>query len=804
MNENDILDKLIQDFATVPLVGAEDEGAKPADIPTAPKAEQPAPTSEETSAPTAQPSEEADGLLPVFPDAKAEEAAQITLPLEADAVQPTEQETETPAAEIEPLTEADCEETEMVTIAAAEPADEIKVTAFDAPTQIIKLDGTEDEQEQEEDDPFAGQLTMEDFVEETPVEAEEEPPETEDEISWEEQLEQTRREKIRDFQIQQNRENTDFRYTDEEAPDEVPAAAAEEEPPVARTKFTGDFENFEQTADVAAELNHRYRSLRFRLWLAVAAEVLLLWSAGTALAYGGATPGSPVLFLLVNLFGFVAITALLFPMLRDGTVALVRLKPNSDSIPAVVGGTVLLHTLVQWFRLEALEMGQAPLLTAAGGMLLLLCGLGRLLRISRIRRNFDVVGKQGDKIAATLVQEERAAVEIGRRAVATGVPRVVYFRPTGFLDDFLANSYMDDRYDTVLVRYLPCAAALALIGGVVCGAVSSDFFSGFTAFVLLLCMLLPAASLALSVPLYRECKRQLKQGNMLCGYAAAERFGNVHGVALDVSDLYLSDSVALHGIRTFGATRIDEAIMDAAAVAIRTEGPLAGLFLRIIEQKTEILQPVDNLVFEQDMGFSGWVGGRRVLVGNRKLLENHGLDTPSSDYERKYKKDGRELVYLSVAGELSAMFIISYLTNETVENALHELQDAGVSLLIRSCDPNVTEESLCAGFHLDDFYVDLLSASAGRLYDNLRRGEEDRVSAGAAVRGGVAGIAELLTGCRRLRRRGIAAMLAQILCAVLAAVICFAAFLSAGTAATVLPLVLIPLCALVAIIASWF
>lgn len=44
----------------------------------------------------------------------------------------------------------------------------------------------------------------------------------------------------------------------------------------------------------------------------------------------------------------------------------------------------------------------------------------------------------------------------------------------------------------------------------------------------------------------------------------------------------------------------------------------------MIENKVELLQEVDTLVYEQDMGLSGWVSGRRVLVGSRRLLENHG------------------------------------------------------------------------------------------------------------------------------------------------------------------------------------
>lgn len=100
-------------------------------------------------------------------------------------------------------------------------------------------------------------------------------------------------------------------------------------------------------------------------------------------------------------------------------------------------------------------------------------------------------------------------------------------------------------------------------------------------------------------------------------------------MVLDALDLFPAESVLLHGIKTFSGARIDEAILDAAAVSSAAGGPLSSVFLRVIENRTDILPAVDSLVYEQEMGLSGWVSGRRVLVGNRRLLENHGVDVPS-------------------------------------------------------------------------------------------------------------------------------------------------------------------------------
>ncbi len=752
MAENDILEDLLNTYAPVP---AEEDEKQEGEMPVAEQTAVQQPAKEQEPAEEEPAGEEDDA------DMKVAEA-------------PTEDVREDfpdPFAEVE------------------QPA----AVPTEFPTRMFSLD-------QEEE--AAEQMTLEDFAADTeePVQQEEEDAAP----SWEEQLEETRKEQIRDFQIRMNSEETDFRYEDGVAPDEMPEQTVfEEVVGEKQTPFEGDYTAPDQKGAVAKELFARYRSFRFRLLLSLVPLLLLLWSEITIEVYGQPTI-MPALFLLFNFAALTAMGLLLLPMLRDGAQAIIRRKLTVDTVPALAFGAAWLHTVSLWFQLPAVETGDAKLLAAAVAMLLLLCGIGRMCRNARILRNFTFVSQDGEKQAAALIEDERTAVEIGRRAVVTGVPRVAYFRPAKFLDDFMANSYIRDRYDEVLQRYIPCAAAVSFAVAVVSAVCSADFWNFFYALAATLCVTLPAASLALGLPLYRECKHQLKNGNMVCGYAAAERFGSLHGVAIDVSDVYLKDSVMLHGMRLFGNTRIDEALTDAAAVAIRSDGPLCGLFLRVIQEKTEILPPVENLVFEQDMGFSGWVGGHRVLVGNRKLLENHGVDTPSGDYERKYKKDGRELVYLSVAGELSAMFIISYVTDPAIADALHDIQDAGISLLIRSLDPNVTEDSLCAGFELSDYYVDLLTASAGRLYDRLRRDEDEKASAGAAVGDSVASKAVLLCGCKRLRRRGLAAMITQITCGGLAALVCFAVAITGGVLSAFTLLVLVLCTALISIISAIF
>ena len=64
--------------------------------------------------------------------------------------------------------------------------------------------------------------------------------------------------------------------------------------------------------------------------------------------------------------------------------------------------------------------------------------------------------------------------------------------------------------------------------------------------------------------------------------------------------------------------------------------------------KRELLPPVENLVYEDKLGLSAWIHGRRVLVGNRDLLINHNVEAPGRESELKYRHDNRQIMYLAV------------------------------------------------------------------------------------------------------------------------------------------------------------
>lgn len=636
-----------------------------------------------------------------------------------------------------------------------------------------------------ESDQLPDQLSLEEMVRIEDMEQTEEAVTEENVMDPEERLRMTRQEKIREFT---------FSGDEEEAndPEEEAEEEEEEEPEIT------DFNNYEDAKSVAHELQYRCRTGLLTFICSAILEMILLVLTMMTVLVNGESPITSMGYLVVHAFALSLMMGLNYSVLGRGLSGLFMLKANNDTPPAVASSVALFGVLVHFINTEAPLPYWAPL----AGLLLLLCSGAHYARAVCVRRNFAFISYPGDKYSAALIEEENALREIGRRAVgeADETASVAYFRRTSFLSDYLTNSYDEDKGDDWSRWLTPIALCLSLVLSV--ASCASEHVNGFwewlVVFTGMICVSMQATQLAVQLPLNQCCRTMLSRGGFLIGWKAVRQFGAPDALAVDVADLYPDESMLLHGIKTFSGTHIDEAILSAASLVVRSGGPLSMIFRRIIENKEELLHEVDSLVYEQGMGLSGWVDGRRVLVGNRRLLENHGVDVPSSDYEARYAKNGRCLVYLSMAGQLSAMFVVSYLSDPEIQAALQDLCRAHVTLLVRSCDPNITAADLCAGFELDEYYVDVLPAAAGRMYMQLVEGESESVPAAMASNGHILGTAWVLSVCRSLQVKSLIALIIQALTAAIGILLCLVTALQ-GTLSLFQPLVLL----LVSILLTW-
>jgi len=445
----------------------------------------------------------------------------------------------------------------------------------------------------------------------------------------------------------------------------------------------------------------------------------------------------------------------------SGILGMLKFRATNDSFAAgaVIGAVVLGVSLV--IRPENILAGGMNLYFPLAILSLLFNTVGKMFSSTRIIRNFKSLTEGEGKHALLPVHNRDLARELTGQT--DEVPRFCCGAKAKFFSGFLELSYRDDATEGIAKTVAPIVFFAALVA-----AVGSFFFTGniqtaINGFAAILCIASPlSAMIAGTVPVMRTCRELNKQGTMIAGGYTAETFAEADSVLLDIDELFPSGSIVLHGIKTFAQGRIDEAILDAASVICSTRSTLSGIFINVVQGDHNLLKPVDSIVYEDGMGLSAWVNSKRVLIGNRELMLNHGVDIPSHDYEDKYVGGGRDILYLSNSGELTAMFVLSYQADPEVARSLGLLAKRGIRLVVNCSDPNVTIDKITALYGYPADQIQLLSSKYQAKCSELTK-EREKAPAAAVYDGSLSALSDLLASCGSIRATSFLAALLEII-----------------------------------------
>ncbi len=357
------------------------------------------------------------------------------------------------------------------------------------------------------------------------------------------------------------------------------------------------------------------------------------------------------------------------------------------------------------------------LFSPAAAFALIIAEMGRRETVVRVIDNFEFLTGRGDKSTVEDIVNEVDARIISKNML-DGEPYLKYSVKTDFPTSFLEISFAYEPADKIAKVISPVFICINLIMFAVMGIVKHNWNEAFnllTAGVIISC---PAITLfASNYALSQISKSLSKKGAMVCGFEGAHYVHNSNALVMEAADLFSSRSCNLHGIKTFNGAKIDDAILQTAAVVMQIKSPLANVFDDVIIGKQSILPQAEDIVYEDKMGTSAWIYQKKVLVGNRDLLIRHGVTVPKEDYERKYTRKGRKALYLAVAGKVMAMFIVSYEADPSLKKLLKKLERSGITIILRSCDPYINEESLKNIFDVPEGFIRVMTASNGRSFE---------------------------------------------------------------------------------------
>lgn len=409
--------------------------------------------------------------------------------------------------------------------------------------------------------------------------------------------------------------------------------------------------------------------------------------------------------------------------LASGFMSLFKGRPNCDLPAALVVTATALHLIFSLF-LSPPENYLLPTFTSLAVFSLLISTLSRLVRDKYTHGNFRFCAFDAREKLHTMasVDGSDASLELSKGLLMSN-PGVIYSAPLGFPTNFIENSRDFSGSEKFCSVLLYCVLALSALSGLIAGLVGKNILFGLSVFTGALCVGSPPGAIwAYTWPLYLANKRLNSQGAMVTNPKAAFDLSENNAFVLDSADLFDRQACVLHGFKEYKRIRLDDVLLYAAAMIIRSGGPLSDAFDSLINKHRDLLPKVTDFAYEDRQGISGLIHKQTVLMGNRTFMNNHTvLGIPDKSEEDKYKKNGRRVLYLAVANKVAALFVVSYAVDKSLASDLKKLQKNDFSFLVHTRDVNVTEEMLSESLGLAINKVKVVGTNANRLLRRLGR-----------------------------------------------------------------------------------
>jgi Cu+-exporting ATPase len=165
----------------------------------------------------------------------------------------------------------------------------------------------------------------------------------------------------------------------------------------------------------------------------------------------------------------------------------------------------------------------------------------------------------------------------------------------------------------------------------------------------------------------------------------------------------------------------DELLRLVAGLERASEHPLAASIVASAQARRLVLPDVESFESLTGKGVKGVISGRTVLVGNRRAVDESGIDPGDlARQAEELRRDGQTVVFVAIDSRPAGLLGIADPIKESAAGAIRRLQEEGVRVVMLTGDNRTTAEVVARKIGLDDARAEVLPDQKGNAVRQLK------------------------------------------------------------------------------------
>ena len=283
---------------------------------------------------------------------------------------------------------------------------------------------------------------------------------------------------------------------------------------------------------------------------------------------------------------------------------------------------------------------------------------------------------------------------------------------------------MADKVASYFVPVVIAASLVAFAGW----WISGDFTTGLLSFIAVLIIACPCAlGIATPAALMVGVGKGAEMGILIRGAEYLERAERLKAVIFDKTGTLTRGEPEVNEIIAFEGSETD--VLLAASIAEkRSEHPLGEAILRKAQQLGISIPDAEAFEAVPGHGVKVEVDGRKILVGNRRLMRENDIDIEGKESViSNLEEKGNTGILVASEGKLLGVIGVADTLKEHVKDVIRRLQDSGIEVAMLTGDNERTARAIAAKIGITRVLANVLPGEKASAVRRLQ--EEGKITA---------------------------------------------------------------------------
>lgn len=277
-------------------------------------------------------------------------------------------------------------------------------------------------------------------------------------------------------------------------------------------------------------------------------------------------------------------------------------------------------------------------------------------------------------------------------------------------------------------------AILSFIGWAIWGPPPALSYALIAAVAVLIIACPCALGLATPMSIMTATGRGAQAGVLIKNAEALERFEKVDTLMVDKTGTLTEGKPRLVAVLPQPGHDEEEVLRLAATLERGSEHPLAEAIVKGAQERGITLAEASGFEAITGKGVVGIVDGKKVMLGNLKLVTDHGIDAAGLTAAANARRDeGETVMFVVFDGAIAGLVSVADPVKETTPAAIKALHELGFRIIMATGDNERTAKAVAAKLGIDEIRADVLPQDKARIIRELQEQGHKVAMAGDGV-----------------------------------------------------------------------